>query len=165
MFDVLVYLYETGGPFAHALADHAVLSRKLAAVGFSDDEIGAALTWLHALSQAQPAPRLGTHAHAFRVYADFERHRLGAEGIALLLYLESAGQLSSDERELVLERALAVDTALVSLAQLKVIVLMVLWSRRADIDALLIEELLVDEDTEEEGAEDDGRPVARGPRH
>ncbi|MDP4590246.1 MAG: DUF494 domain-containing protein, partial [Burkholderiaceae bacterium] len=45
-------------------------------------------------------------------------------------------------REIVIERALACADTTVSLERVKVIALMVLWSQEADIDYLILEELL-----------------------
>lgn len=151
MFDVLVYLYEnfpalTGAPDADALA------RKLSAAGFDKDEISDALAWLQGLAQVTQASQSVRDASAdtFRIYPGFERERLGAEGVAFLSFLEAEGQLSGVQREIVIERALAVGQNdgewPVSIAKLKLIVLMVLWSQQADIDVLLLEELLDDGD-------------------
>jgi len=46
----------------------------------------------------------------------------------------------------VVERALALEDEEVSLAQLKVIVLMVLWNQQVTTDTLVLEELLSDDD-------------------
>ena len=54
------------------------------------------------------------------------------------------GQLTPTQREIVIERALAVEDTPMPLDKIKVIVLMVLWSQQADIDVLLLEELLHD---------------------
>ena len=43
-----------------------------------------------------------------------------------------------------IERALAIEDTPIPLHTIKVIVLMVLWSQQADIDVLLLEELLHD---------------------
>lgn len=43
-----------------------------------------------------------------------------------------------------IDRALAIEDTPVTLVKLKVIVLMVLWSQSADVDVLLLEELLDD---------------------
>jgi Smg protein len=151
MFDVLVYLYEnypalTGAPDADALA------RKLTAAGFDKDEISEALAWLQGLAQVTQASLAVREAseRTFRIYPGFESERLGTEGVAFLAFLESAGQLSGAQREIVIERALAVGQQdgewPVHLTKLKLIVLMVLWSQQADIDVLLLEELLDDGD-------------------
>jgi Smg protein len=145
MFDVLVYLYENYGAF-NACDDADAVSRRLMAAGFDQDEITAALGWLQGLVQIS---RAASDAHqesggAFRVYSGLEAERLGAQATGFLHFLEHAGQISPSQREIVVERALAIDEAPVSLDKLKVIVLIVLWSQQADIDILLLEELLDD---------------------
>ena len=145
MFDVLVYLFENCAAF-QACRDADSITRQLAEAGFDNDEITDAIAWLRDLDQvtsdnlALRAPTDG----AFRVYAGFEVGRLTPPGIAFLAFLEAEGQLTPTQREIVIERALAVREAPVALAKLKVIVLMVLWSQQADIDVLMLEELLDD---------------------
>jgi Smg protein len=145
MFDILVYLFENYSAF-NACADAAALTRKLAAAGFPKDEISDALAWLQGLERVAQGAQLVNDATdgAFRVYAGFEVERLGRAAIGFLAFLESAGQLSAAQREIVIERALAIGEAPVALEKLKVIVLMVLWRQDADIDILVLEELLDD---------------------
>lgn len=145
MFDILVYLFENYSAF-NACADADALTRKLAAAGFPKDEITDALAWLEGLERVAQDAQLVREATAgaFRVYAGFEMERLGSEAIGFLAFLESAGQLSAAQREIVIERALATGEAPVTLEKLKVIVLMVLWCQEADIDVLVLEELLDD---------------------
>lgn len=145
MFDVLVYLYENCGAF-HACQDADSITRRLADAGFDNEEIADAIAWLRDLERvtAECIALRPPTAGAFRVYAGFEMARLTAPGIAFLAFLETEGQLTPTQREIVIERALAVREAPVALARLKVIVLMVLWSQQADIDALMLEELLDD---------------------
>ena len=50
--------------------------------------------------------------------------------------------LSPSLRELIIDRAMAVEDERVELDKLKVIVLMVLWTRRGNVDTLILEELL-----------------------
>src|SRR5512137_572101 len=145
MFDVLVYLFENCAAF-QACRDADSITQRLTEAGFDDEEITDAIAWLRDLDQvtsdniALRAPAAG----AFRVYAGFEVSRLTPRGIAFLAFLEAEGQLTPTQREIVIERALAVRESPVALARLKVIVLMVLWSQQADIDALMLEELLDD---------------------
>jgi Smg protein len=143
VFDVLVYLYENYGAL-HACPDADSLARRLTAAGFEDEEISDALAWLSGLEQVtQESIAVGPESnHAFRIYAALEVDRLGADAIGFLSYLEHAAQLTPTQREIVIERALATDETPIPLEMLKVIVLMVLWSQQADIDVLLLEELL-----------------------
>jgi Smg protein len=147
MFDVLVYLYENYSAF-EACPDATALGRSLADAGFDDDEIREALAWLQGLARivqdtdAQPLER----SAGLRVYADSEIERLGTAAVGFLMYLDSAEQLTAVQREIVIERALAITDSPLSVATMKIIVLMVLWSHSADVDFLLLEELLDDDD-------------------
>ena len=145
MFDVLVYLYENYGA-PHACPDADSLSRKLTAAGFDDEEISEALAWLQGLEQVtEQSVAVGPESErSFRIYASVEKERLGAESIGFLSFLENAGQLTPTQREIVVERALAIEETPIPLEMIKVIVLMVLWSQQVDIDVLLLEELLHD---------------------
>jgi Smg protein len=145
MFDILVYLFENYSAF-NACADDDALTRKLADAGFPRDEISDALAWLQGLERVAQDAQVVSDASkgTFRVYAGFEVERLGSEAVGFLAFLESAGQLSAGQREIVIERALALNEAPVALEKLKVIVLMVLWCQEADIDILVLEELLDD---------------------
>jgi len=145
MFDILVYLFENYyTPQACPAAD--VLARRLAAAGFEHEDIDDALGWLYGLAETTEhcvdlaqAPGDGT-----RIYADTEYNQLGSEAIGFIAFLESSGVLPAALREIVVDRALAAGEAPISLAKLKIIALMVLWSQEAEIDNLVLEELLED---------------------
>ncbi len=147
MFDVLVYLYENYGAF-EACPDASSLGRSLADAGFEDDEISEALAWLQGLARiVEGAGELPLEAGtSLRVYTATEMEQLGPEAVGFLVYLDSARQLSPRQREIVIERALAITDSPQSIATIKIIVLMVLWSHSADVDFLLLEELLGDDE-------------------
>jgi len=148
MFDILVYLFENYyTPQACPEAD--VLAKRLAAAGFEHDDIDDALGWLYSL--AETTERCVDLAHkpstGTRIYTDPEYHQLGSESIGFITFLETAGVLPASLREIVIDRALDAPETPVSLSAIKVIALMVLWSQEADIDHLVLEELLDDEGT------------------
>ena len=143
MFDVLVYLYENYWR-PDACPEPRQLARKLTAVGFENDEIQEALSWLDGLAvtaqhAATPQSELGT-----RVYTAAEREQLGDDSIGFISFLESAGVLPPAMREIVIERAMAAGGSPIELEDLKVIVLMVFWSLGEEPDALILDELFVD---------------------
>ena len=147
MFEVLVYLYENYGAF-EACPDATALGRSLADAGFDDDEIHEALSWLQGLArmvQDTDSLRL-EESKGMRVYVPAEVARLGTAAVGFLMFLESAAQITAKQREIVVERALAITDSPLSVGTMKIIVLMVLWSHSADVDFLLLEELLDDED-------------------
>jgi Smg protein len=145
MFDVLVFLYENYSALS-ACPDFEALTRRLADAGFEEDEIADAMVWLHGLASVTLSSRMAEHSNprAFRVYTRQEYEALGAASIGFIASLDRDGQLSPVQREIVIERAAAVD-APVTLERVKIIVLIVLWSQSVDVDLLLLQELLDDD--------------------
>jgi Smg protein len=153
MFDVLVYLYETYYR-PDACPSPAALVKKLSAIGFEDDEITSALDWLTDLAKttttlAGQYPQQGTFSFGIRIYVQQEMDALGTAAVGFIQFLEAAKLLNPVQREIVIERALAVSGSLISLDKLKVIVLMVLWSQGKEPDGLMFDELFLDDDEPE----------------
>ena len=147
MFEVLVFVYENYWQ-GDACPESPQLRRKLCAMGFEDEDIQEALTWLTALTLAtgdcQPAheARGRSTPRSLRIYGVEEQNHLGAECLAYIGFLESAGYLNPLQREIVLERAMAVrHDPVLDLDDLRIIVLMVYWSLGIEPDALLLDEL------------------------
>jgi Smg protein len=154
MFDVLVYLYETYYR-PDACPDSEALVKKLSAVGFEEDEISKALGWLTDLTETTNEfsvryPQQTSFSFGMRIYAQREFDVLGTEAIGFIQFLESAKVINPIQREIVIERALAIsDVHEVSLDKLKVIVLMVMWSQGKEPDGLIFDELFSDDDDED----------------
>ncbi|MES2073069.1 MAG: DUF494 domain-containing protein [Pseudomonadota bacterium] len=153
MFDILVYLYETYYR-PDACPDAEALAKKLSAVGFEEDEISEALDWLTVLADntnglAGKLPEAAPFSTGFRIYAQQEISILGAPAMGFIQFLESAGLLNPRQREIVIERALAINESPVPLDKLKVIVLMMLWSQGKEPDMLMFDELLLSDDESE----------------
>jgi Smg protein len=142
MYDILVYLFEHCQQ-AELAYDRERVARKLSAAGFEDSDISEALHWLAGMVQAPHAVRepLPDGRSTFRAYAPRELTKLDAHCRGFLMTLEQSGILSADTRELVLERALAAAGDALSLEQLKLIVLMVLWNQQTPTSRLLAEDL------------------------
>jgi Smg protein len=143
MFDILVYVFENCRQ-ADLSHDPDRVAKKLSAAGFEDHDISAALSWLAGVVRAPQrslAP-LPAQRKAFRAFAAKELAKLDVECRGFLLYLEQSGILTPTMREHILERALAASSDALSLDQLKLIVLMVLWNQRTQASQLLAEELL-----------------------
>jgi Smg protein len=145
MFDVLVYLYENYWR-PDACPDHDQLSRKLTAVGFETDEIQEALHWLDGLADTSQGYTGVQSEDAIRLYSDREIESLGETSVGFVTFLESAGVLPPPMREMVIDRASAIPGGPLDLEDLKIIVLMVFWSLGEEPDALILDELFVDEE-------------------
>ena len=150
MFDILVYLYETYYR-PDACPEPAALARKLSAVGFDDVEISEAIVWLTDLTEMAGADHSEAVASTgTRFYVQQEYDVLGSAAVGFIQFLESAKVLGPVQREIVVERALALDESPVGLGKLKIIVLMLLWSQGKEPDALMFDDLF--------GADDEQAP-------
>ena len=84
--------------------------------------------------------------HSLRVYSKAEQEHLGDASIGFISFLDSAGVLPPPMREMVIDRAMAAGGSPVGVEDLKVIVLMVFWSLGEEPDALILDELFVDDE-------------------
>ncbi|MDX1550779.1 MAG: DUF494 family protein [Lysobacter spongiicola] len=135
ILDVLLYLFE------HYFAEDADLVRdrdnlqsgplfdELGQAGFSPAEINKAFEWLDELASQRPPATPARADGPTRVYAPQEMDRLDAECRGFLLFLEQHSVLDAGQRELVLDRAMALDQDEVDLDDLKWVVLMVLFNQ------------------------------------
>lgn len=143
MFEILMYLFESYIDAGSYPAPDK-LSRKLSAAGFEGEDIDEALTWLSALrlQNSDNYPAILAHS-GMRFFADLEFDRIGAEARQFILFAEEQKMISAIEREIIIDRALALQQKDLGLDKLKLIMLIVLWDRHQDLSPLLIEELLV----------------------
>ncbi len=143
MYDIFVYLFENCHR-ADLSQDNELIARKLTAAGFDESDISEALTWLAGVLHAphRSLAPLPVSAHAIRAYAPKECAKLDASCRGLVMHLEDIGVLDPALRELVIERAMAASGRALSLDQLKLIVLMVLWNLETPASRLIAEELL-----------------------
>ena len=134
VLDVLMYLFESyieshdePEPSRHDL------KRELGRAGFHDREIDRALDWLDGLNAtgATNAPQ----NTAFRVFDSAEQERLDAPSRGYLLQLEQIGILKPAQREVVIDRLLALDHDEIDVEQTKWVVMMVLFSQPGQHDA------------------------------
>ncbi len=128
VLNVVLYLFE------HCLEDYedapprATLEQMLYAGGFPAPKVKEALDWLEALAASRETTEPGMRAAgAERVFNGPELSRLSREARGLLLYLEQIEVLGPGERELAIERALALDETEVGLDEMKWVVLLTLF--------------------------------------
>ena len=120
MFDVLVYLYENY--WRHdACPDQDQLARKLKSAGFERDEIHEALNWLDGFAETARTYTGDQSPTGMRVFTRQEQEHLGEDSLGFLSF-ESAGVLPAKTRELVMDRAMAVEASPIPLEDLKIII-------------------------------------------
>ena len=150
VLDVLMYLFETYvDTEEEPEADQNELRDELARAGFADPEIDRALDWLDALTEHQE--NFAYHAqtaHGTRIYSDFELERLDAACRGYITYLEQIGILSPPQREILIDRLFALESADIDVEQIKWVVLMVLFSQPGqELAYARMEDLVFEEST------------------
>jgi Smg protein len=113
--------------------DRSELKLELGRAGFHDREIDRALDWLDGLNPADASN--APQNSAFRVFDIAEQERLDSASRGYLLQLEQIGILKPAQREIVIDRLLALDNEEIDVEQTKWVVMMVLFSQPGQQDA------------------------------
>lgn len=142
MFDILLFLFESYFD-AGSYPEPNRLSAKLTAAGFEEEDINQALTWLSGLRELSKATYPESiNNSGLRCYTDFEAERLSEEGLRFIAFWEHNKIITPIEREMIIDRVVALGRDKLSVDKVKLIALMVLWNQHEDLDPLLIEDLL-----------------------
>jgi Smg protein len=144
VLDILIYVFDRYMfDEAPEVPERDVLARDLESAGFGEANVERALDWLADLAGERNRPALfrqgsepeehtdagKPHDHSLRVYSPQEMARLSVECRGLLLSLEQAEILSPLQREIVIDRLLALEADDLNIEQVKWVVLMVLSSQ------------------------------------
>lgn len=130
LFDVLIYLFENYMDSEDEIVpDLENLRGELLQAGFHKPEINKAFDWIESLADTPLTVPVGSTPSSFRIFSESEENRLGPECRGMLFYLEQSGILNASNREVVLDRLMALDDEELSLDQVKWVVLMVLFSQ------------------------------------
>ena len=133
VLDILIYVFDRYMLVeAPAVPRREHLARDLERAGFAPAKVERALDWLTdlAFGQKRASPDAScAPAGGVRIFSDGEPMRPSTECRGLLLPLERARVLTPPQREIVIERLLALDAEEPDTEQLKWVVLMVLSSQ------------------------------------
>ena len=112
VLDVLMYLFETYVDTEEdPEPDQNELRAELSRAGFADAEIERALEWLDGLTDEQHSFAFSKQTpHGTRIYNEVEESRLDVACRGYIAYLEQIGILSPLQREILVDRLLALDT-------------------------------------------------------
>jgi Smg protein len=133
MFDILMYLFEN---YIHneseVFVEQNELTKELERAGFHLDEIYKALNWLEQLADLQHSdetPYLNAKADkSIRIYSPEECTVLDIECRSFLMFVERIGVMDSSTREMVIDRIFALEKNIITLDDLKWVILMVLFN-------------------------------------
>ncbi|MDD1622222.1 MAG: DUF494 domain-containing protein [Methylococcaceae bacterium] len=131
IFDVLIYLFENylDGD-SDNYPDTDVIASELLDAGFQQPDVSKAFDWLESLSDMETiTPAIPS---SFRIFSSQEMAVFDLECRDFLMFLEHSGILSPANREIAIDRAMALKDENITLDRLKWIVLMVLLSQPGD---------------------------------
>ncbi|HZO21462.1 MAG TPA: DUF494 domain-containing protein [Steroidobacteraceae bacterium] len=150
VLDILIYVFDRYMlDEVPEVPERAHLARDLERVGFTHANVERALDWLAELACERDRPLLPLSGEndgpAVRIFSDGELARLSTECRGFLVTLERLGILSPQQREIVIDRMLALDADELDTEQLKWVVLMVLSSQPGQEQAFArLEDLVSD---------------------
>jgi Smg protein len=128
IFDVLMYLFENYmEEEIDIFPDSDAIRTELLEAGFQQMAVSKAFDWLASLSLQGLIETSATPS--FRIFCREEIAKLDIECRNLIMFLEQSGILNAANREIVIDRAMALENEDISLEKLKWITLMVLLSQ------------------------------------
>jgi Smg protein len=130
VLDILIYLFENyldSDDVPQPSRD--LLREELEHAGYAESGIERALEWLEGLAGGATPVVGDVNLRSFRVFNDYEQARLTPDVRGYLVQLEAIGILSAQQRELVIDRLLALEAEEIDIEQVKWVVLMVLFSQ------------------------------------
>jgi Smg protein len=146
MFDILLFLFESYFD-AGSYPEPKRLSAKLSAAGFEDEDISQALFWLSGLRELSEATYPASINHSgLRCYTEYEEQRISEEGLRFVAFWEHNKIITPIEREMIIDRVVALGRDKLAVDKVKLIALMVLWNQHEELDPMLIEDLLTPTD-------------------
>lgn len=132
VLDVLMYLFENYmDDDVENQPDQDSITEELREAGFPAREIDKALMWLEGLSNLQETdePQQSIANKSVRIFSEQEKQKFNLECIGFLLFLDNIGAFSRNIREMIIDRAMALETTEIDLEQLKWVMLLVLFNQ------------------------------------
>jgi Smg protein len=145
VLDILIYVFDQYMlAEAPEVPERETLAADLERAGFGRHNVERALDWLADLASERSRPDMSSRA--LRVFSADELDRISTPCRGYLLQLEREGILSPLQREIVIDRLVALDSDEVDIDRLKWLVLMVLSSQPGQEQACArMEDLVFDE--------------------
>ena len=144
MFELLIYMFENYLSSQNKL-DFNNMSLELEAAGFDNDEIKDAFDWftqLKVMSDKVPLKLKNRSKPKLRIYTAKEKEKVSSDALGFLIFLEQAQVLNDFEREIIIDRSMALNQNFISIDEIRWIVMMTLWNNGKENDYLFVEDAL-----------------------
>ena len=143
MFEVLVFMFEHYIAH-HALPDTAIMTQELSAAGFEQPDIVGAVDWFHVMkARLIEPPAVYAHQHtSMRLFSESEYKKISLESISFLIFLQQANVINDVERDLIVDRAMALKQEQIKIEEMRWITMIALWNAGREKDYLFVEDAL-----------------------
>ena len=144
MFELLIYMFENYLSSKNYI-DYNNISLELKAAGFDNEDIEDAFDWfsqLKAMSDKNPTEKRSFQNENLRIFTDKEYKKIAADGLGFVLFLEQAKVLTPSEREIIIDRAMALNQNIITIDEVRWVVMMALWNNGKENDYLFVEDAL-----------------------
>ena len=141
MFEVLVFMFENY--FAHhAMPDADVMGQELSAAGFEQTDIDGAFDWYDEMKHrlTQPDIKYSHQYSGMRVFSETELKKINTESIGFVLFLQQANVINDMERDLIVDRAMALKQQEITVEEMRWITMIALWNEGREKDYLFVED-------------------------
>lgn len=132
VLDILMYLFETYLDDDQSdIPSEDSMRNELARIGFQDAKVSKAFDWLDDLSVLKDDishKNSDLKDQSIRIFSHFEVEKFDIKARSVLLDLVELGVISSGQRELIIDKALALDITHIDQEQMKWVILMVLFN-------------------------------------
>ena len=143
MFEVLVFMFENYIAH-HALPDNDIMTQELFAAGFEQSDIVGAVDWFHVMkARLNEPPTDYAHQHtSMRIFSETEYKKISLESISFLIFLQQANVINDVERDLIVDRAIALKQEKIKIEEMRWITMIALWNAGREKDYLFVEDAL-----------------------
>ncbi len=141
MFDVLVFMFENY--FAnHAQPDDKIMEQELSEAGFEKNDIDGAFDWFEQMKSMLNAPELDYEHQesAMRCFSPSEQKKINIESLGFVIFLQQASVINDVERDLIIDRAMALKQDRIKIEEMRWITMMALWNKGREKDYAFVED-------------------------
>ena len=132
VLDVLMFLFEHYmDEDTEVNPDKQELLDELTQAGFATVDINKAFSWLEGLSDLQESKleQNGQNIKSVRIFTEQEKKKFSKDSIGFLIFLDNIGAFDENIREMIIDRAMALESPEIDLEDLKWVMLLVLFNQ------------------------------------
>ena len=141
MFELLIYMFENYLSSKNYI-DYNNVSMELEAAGFDNEDIEDAFDWfsqLKVMSDKTPLAKGIFNNENLSIFTEKEYKKISSDGLGFILFLEQAKILTPAEREIIVDRAMALNQNIITIDEVRWVVMMALWNNGKENVYLFVE--------------------------